>query len=274
MHEVGQIADQLRALGIADGDTVLVHSSLSRVGAVQNGADGVRDALLQAVGREQGTVVVPAFTPEISDTSDSYRKATAGMTPAEVTAYRMSLTPFRAATTPVSPEVGVLAEAVRRTPGSRRSAHPMASFAALGRRAREITRHHDPTCQFGERSPLARLYETPGAKVLLLGTGYSVCTAFHLAAYRVPKTRQRIYRCVVPGPDGHAVWWSHSDLALDAHHFTDIGTDYYASAATSEEAPRTDTVGTAFATVLPLAPAVDFATRWLRERSDAAQPTR
>jgi aminoglycoside 3-N-acetyltransferase len=33
---------------------------------------------------------------------------------------------------------------------------------------------------FGEHSPLARLEEV-GAQVLLLGVGYDVCTAFHLA---------------------------------------------------------------------------------------------
>ncbi|WTW94309.1 AAC(3) family N-acetyltransferase [Streptomycetaceae bacterium NBC_01309] len=267
MHDVARITDQLRALGLAEGDTVLVHSSLRRVGAVEGGAEGVLDALRRGVGHEQGTVVVPAFTPETADTSDVYRKATAGMTAGEVAAYRAAMPAFDAATTPASPEVGVLAEVVRRSPGSRRSAHPMASFAALGRRAAETTRHHDPTCQFGERSPLARLHATPQAKILLLGTGFSAATAFHLAAYRTPGARQRIYRCVVPGPDGHAVWWSHSDLVLDDRDFAEIGADYCAAAATSSETPRSGTVGSGPATVVPLAAAVDFAAAWLRRRT-------
>ncbi|MGW0663909.1 aminoglycoside N(3)-acetyltransferase [Streptodolium elevatio] len=271
MHEVARITEQLHALGLTEGDTVLVHSSLRRVGAVQGGAEGLLDALRLAVGRAQGTVVVPAFTPETSDTSDVYRKATAGMTAGEVAAYRAAMAPFDAATTPASAEVGVLAEVVRRSPGSRRSAHPMASFAALGRRAAETTGHHDPTCRFGERSPLGRLYETPQAKILLLGTGFSACVAFHLATYRLPGRRQRIYRCVAGGSEGR-VWWSHSDLALDSRDFADIGADYCAQAAAPEaaaEPARTGSVGAAWATVVPFAAAVDFATAWFRGRATA-----
>ncbi|WP_436773761.1 aminoglycoside N(3)-acetyltransferase [Yinghuangia sp. YIM S09857] len=267
MHEVARITDQLRALGLVEGDTVLVHSSLRRVGAVRDGAAGVLDALRTTVGHEQGTVVVPAFTPETSDSSDAYRKATAGMSADEVASYRATLPGFDAATTPASLEVGVLAEVVRRSPGSRRSAHPMGSFAALGHRAAEITRHHDPTCRFGERSPLGRLYETPGAKIVLLGTGFSACVAFHLAEYRLPGRRRRIYRCVTGGgPERRGSWWSHSDLVLDDRRFADIGTDYCAASETSVGPPRTGYVGSARATVVPLAAAVDFATAWHRGR--------
>ena len=52
------LVDGLRNLGLADGDVVLVHSSLSRFGYVEGGADTVVDALLAAVG-DEGTVAVP-----------------------------------------------------------------------------------------------------------------------------------------------------------------------------------------------------------------------
>ena len=51
----------LRALGLAPGDVVLVHSSLGSLGHVEGGADAVIDALLDTVGTE-GTVLVPTLT--------------------------------------------------------------------------------------------------------------------------------------------------------------------------------------------------------------------
>ena len=52
------LVDGLGNLGLTEGDVVLVHSSLSRFGYVEGGADTVVDALLAAVGAE-GTVAVP-----------------------------------------------------------------------------------------------------------------------------------------------------------------------------------------------------------------------
>ena len=52
------LVDGLGSLGLTAGDTVIVHSSLSRFGYVEGGADTVVDALLAAVG-PAGTVAVP-----------------------------------------------------------------------------------------------------------------------------------------------------------------------------------------------------------------------
>jgi aminoglycoside 3-N-acetyltransferase len=52
------LVDELGSLGLAHGDSVIVHSSLSRFGHVEGGADTVVDALLAAVG-DAGTVAVP-----------------------------------------------------------------------------------------------------------------------------------------------------------------------------------------------------------------------
>ncbi len=52
------LVDGLGSLGLTEGDVVIVHSSLSRFGYVEGGADTVVDALLAAVG-DAGTVAVP-----------------------------------------------------------------------------------------------------------------------------------------------------------------------------------------------------------------------
>ena len=53
-------------LGIKQGDTLLVHASLSSLGYVVGGAETLFLALRDVIG-EQGTIVVPSQTVEISD---------------------------------------------------------------------------------------------------------------------------------------------------------------------------------------------------------------
>ena len=60
------IQRELAGLGVSHGATVVVHSSLSAFGAVHGGAQAIVDALLHAIG-ESGTLVVPTFTPQVSD---------------------------------------------------------------------------------------------------------------------------------------------------------------------------------------------------------------
>jgi len=54
------IASGLRALGLGEGDAVLLHSSLSSLGRVEGGAGAVVDAFLDVLG-PGGTLAVPVF---------------------------------------------------------------------------------------------------------------------------------------------------------------------------------------------------------------------
>ncbi|MFF7638925.1 AAC(3) family N-acetyltransferase [Streptomyces canus] len=193
----------------------MVHASLSGTGLSPT---QVRDALLDALG-PSGTLVVPAFTPENSDSSRAHRDLVAHLSAAEAEEFRASMPPFEPDTTPC-PTMGALAECVRTTPGTVRSDHPQTSLAALGPRADELLAGHDPRCHLGERSPLARLYEAD-AQVLLLRVGFEVCSAFHLAEYRMtPRPPRRLYRCVV-GDKGN--WFTYEDLTLYDGDFAEAG---------------------------------------------------
>ena len=55
------LAHDLKALGVREGDCVMLHSSLSSLGWVEGGADAVVEAFLDAIGPE-GTLLTPAFT--------------------------------------------------------------------------------------------------------------------------------------------------------------------------------------------------------------------
>ncbi|MFF7209607.1 aminoglycoside N(3)-acetyltransferase [Streptomyces sp. NPDC008238] len=246
------LARSLTALGLEPGGVVLVHASLRGAGGTR--ARTMLDALLRALG-PRGTLVAPSFTPENSDSSAAHRARVAGLTPREAAAVRGAMPPFDPASTP-APGMGVLSEALRVRAGAVRSAHPQTSFVAYGPAGGAVTAGHRADCHLGERSPLAALYRAR-ARVLLLGVGFDVCSAFHLAEYRVPDPPRRTYRCVVRR-GGRRSWWSYEDVALDDSDFTLLGAAYEAGGTT-----RTGTVSGLRCRLLDLQDAVDFAARWM-----------
>ncbi|GAB3838311.1 hypothetical protein GCM10029963_04260 [Micromonospora andamanensis] len=182
-----QLCDQLAAMGLAPRRAVLVHASMRAVGPVDGGAAALLAALRRVVGR--AAVVVPAQTAYNSTSSPEFRAATTGLTPTEVARHIDRIEAFDPAITP-SRGMGVLAEQVRQSPAAVRSRHPQTSFAAVGHGAAELMRVHDLDCHLGDRSPLGALYDAD-ATVLLLGVDHRVCTAYHLAEYRLPDRRSR-----------------------------------------------------------------------------------
>jgi aminoglycoside 3-N-acetyltransferase len=252
-----RVADDLRALGVTPGQVLLVHASLRSMGWVPAGAATVVAAITDVIGYE-GTLVVPAETPGNSDTSRLYLARTAGLTGDEIIRYQASMPPFDPASTP-SEGMGRVAEYVRTMPGAIRSAHPQSSFAAVGPMAHKLMDGHAINCHLGEYSPLARLYEAD-ASILLLGVGYRVCSAFHLAEYRYTvNPPMRSYRCVIAA-DGQAGWHEYSDVALDDQHLGELGIDFDRTGIAA-----TGNVMQASCRLAPLVPAVDFAAEWLRQ---------
>ncbi|MFJ8864779.1 aminoglycoside N(3)-acetyltransferase [Streptomyces sp. NPDC102473] len=247
-------ATQLCELGVRRGGVLLVHASMRAAGA---SAWCMTEALRRALGPE-GTLVVPAFTPENSDTSRSYLERVRGLSEKARAAMRAAMPAFDPVMSP-APGMGALAETVRQTPGAMRSGHPQTSFAALGPAAGKLLTGHRRDCHLGEDSPLARLYEAD-AQVLLLGTDFDSCTAFHLAEYRRSSPPRRLYRCVVASEDGPH-WWEYEDITLDDSDFGTLGNDF--ARARSLEV-RTGHVGSAPSRLFPLRAAVDFAGGWLR----------
>ncbi|MER5633802.1 aminoglycoside N(3)-acetyltransferase [Streptomyces nitrosporeus] len=254
----GPITARLSELGVERGGVLLVHASMRAAGT---DAGAMADALIQAVGAD-GTLVVPAFTPENSDTSRSYLDRVRGLDEGARAAVRAAMPPFDRAASP-APGMGLLAETVRLLPGALRSAHPQTSFAAVGREAARLTAGHRPDCHLGEDSPLARLYEAD-AQVLLLGTGFDTCTAFHLAEYRLPDPPRRRYRCVVTR-QGRRQWWEYEDIELDDGDFAALGHafEHMDVAGAGAGAVRTGQVAAARCRLFRLRAAVDFATVWL-----------
>ncbi|MFJ8627766.1 aminoglycoside N(3)-acetyltransferase [Kitasatospora sp. NPDC093550] len=231
-----------------------VQASLRRLGPVPGGAAGVIDALLDLLGPE-GTLVAYTATPENSATSRIHQAAVAGRSPAEVADYQARMPRFDPATTPASPTMGALSEAIRTHRGALRSRHPQTSWAAVGRRAREITARHPDTCHLGVDSPLGRLYDLD-ARVLMIGVPMDRFTAFHLADLRLPDVAVREYRCV--GEDG---WTAFEAPDLDDLHFGALG----ARVLRLARGVTTARIGGADCRLVPVREAVDLAERIRRE---------
>ncbi|MEV2240653.1 AAC(3) family N-acetyltransferase [Micromonospora sp. NPDC049891] len=250
-----ELVDQLAAAGLTPGRAVLVHASMRAVGPVDGGAATLLAALRRVVGR--AAVVVPAQTAYNSTSSPEFRTATSGLTSAEVARHIDRIEAFDPASTP-SRGMGVLAEQVRQSPAAVRSRHPQTSFAAVGHGARELMRVHDLDCHLGERSPLGALYDAD-ATVLLLGVDHRVCTAYHLAEYRLPARRTRDYCCFVRDGD-RRVRMDFTGLDLDDSDFDRIG---QALELAPDPVVVHGRVGGAVARSLPVRRAVDFAVGWM-----------
>ena len=160
-----QIAEALRALGLEAGCIVMVHSSLSSMGHVQDGADAVVDALIDVLGPE-GTLVVPTFTFSHSGEPDPV---------------------FDPARDPS--EMGRISEVARTRQGARRSRHLLHSVAALGAQGEQITACHGPSAWAAD-GPFWKLYQLE-AYILLLGVPYVPCTFFHVVEQLVQTPYRR-----------------------------------------------------------------------------------
>lgn len=233
----GQLAADLRRLGVPHGGVVMIHASMRALGPVVGGAEVVLATLLEAVGQE-GTLLMVLSAPDD--------------------------VPFDAATTPVDTEdMGILAEIFRRHPCAEVNDHAADRFAAIGPLADRVlnpTPLHD---YHGPGSVLERLVQA-GGSVLRLGANPDTVTLTHYAEYlaKLPNKRRakRRYRRADTGEqwidslddtDGIAIW-AHGD------YFPQIRADFLVAGKA-----RVGGVGNCTAELLPARAFVDFAVQWM-----------
>lgn len=250
-----ELTDQLRACGITEGQTVIAHISLSRLGFVVGGAETVVRALLALLG-PSGTLMMPAQSWKNLDPETGVHweepKEWWPIIREHWPAYDPAVTP--------SIGMGAVAEMLRTWPGAVRSDHPARSFAAVGPRARRLTEGHDLSNIFGDGSPLDKLYQSDGY-VLLIGVGHDKNTSLHLAenraGYPSKRTVQESSAMLV---DGVRRWVTYSTLEVDDHDFVDLGKDYE-----QESGLPVYQVGGAEVRFFKQRPFVDWAAAWMEQ---------
>ncbi len=144
--------------GICEGDTVLIHSAMTPIGNVVGGARSVANALIETVGKN-GTVVAPAFC---------FAKEAESEPIIDVLNDKS--------------EMGAISEAIRTTPGAKRSTAYRHSFSAIGKRAEEIVNVDPYYSVFDIDSSFGKLLGL-NAKVILLGVTWVNSTTHHFAEY-------------------------------------------------------------------------------------------
>ncbi|MEM1417837.1 MAG: AAC(3) family N-acetyltransferase [Myxococcota bacterium] len=248
----------LHHLGVALGETLLVHTSLralARGRLVLGGPVGVILALQDAVGPE-GLLLMPTFT---APNREPRFWSNPPVPEAHWAAIRAGWPAFRKDRTP-SFGVGRVPEVFRGLEDVVRSEHPQQSFAAWGSRAAWLAKGQPLVDAFGEASPLRRLEDDDG-RVLMLGTGWGAFTAFHLAERRMARPLPQVDEgAAMLDAAGVRRWRSFRAHGYRADDFHRLGRDLE---ATNPEWIRRGRVGEAQSRLVRVRPAIAAATRWL-----------
>lgn len=249
------IVNTLKEIGLQRGDSVMVHTSLSKMGYVCGGAQTVIEALLEVVG-DEGTILMPTqswknLDPETGVHWDA-DKSDWDMIRENWPAYDKAITPTNT--------MGAVSEMFRLWPGALRSDHPARSVAAWGKHAEYLTKDHDLSNIFGDASPIGKLYEL-GGKVLLLGVDYDKNTSLHLADIRAdyPNKHMCVEHSAV-SENGKRVWKAYETLFVDGEDFVDIG-----KAFEEKHTVHKSTVGEAEVRLMNQRELVDFAVDWIEK---------
>ena len=168
------LVGEFKRIGIQKGDTLLVHSSLSKIGYVSEGPKTVVDALLEVVG-DEGNLLMPT-SPNASMQLDYIRN---------LEVFDVENDPSR---------LGAITEYFRRLPEAMRSAHPTEPVACIGPHAEYFTSAHfgSPT-PYTSNSPFFRVGERNG-KILYLGvTLDNAGTSLHTLEDAVEEFRYPVY---------------------------------------------------------------------------------
>ena len=258
---VTSLTEQLHACGLAEGQIVLVHMAMSKLGFVIGGAEAVIQALLEAVG-DTGCIMMPSFSNNNGEPShwqhppvpESWWQPLRDHTPA----YNPVTTPSRG--------LGVVPELLRTWPGAIRSAHPAFSLAAVGSQADFLTEGHALEEDSGERSPLGKLYALDGY-VLLLGVEHWNNSSLHLAEFRANYPGKRNLKTgSAVRMNGERRWVEYETLLGYGDDFGEIG-----DAFDQAHNILVQKIGGAEVRFFKQRLVVDFAVEWMEQNRDLSE---
>ncbi len=165
-----------RSLGITKGDIIGVHSSLSKFGWVEGGADTVIDAMLETVGKT-GTVVVPSYSQNRERLEATPEEKAMGVT------WKSRVLPFDP--TRDACWTGRIPDTLWRRPGALRGTQHLHSLAAIGPHAAVAVQGWH------------KFLELDG-KILLLGVTLANCSSMHLAEDGITLPRYIVEKTTLP----------------------------------------------------------------------------
>ncbi len=246
------LAADLRALGVALDDVVMVHAGMRSVGPVIGGVNAVVEALFQALGPAGTLVAYVDWETGVDDWDDP--------------SVAEEIPVFDKRTARAARDNGILAETLRTWPGAVRSDHPDAGIVAIGPRAEALCADHPLHYGYGEDSPFAKLVALP-AKILMLGAPLDTITLLHHADHlaRIPGKRVVRYRRKLLC-DGVPAWVDIEEFDTADPIVDGLPDDYFGRIAddflTTGRGTR-GPVGAAKSVLLDARDLNEFAVRWL-----------
>lgn len=243
----------LISLGLKEGDIIIVHSSLSKMGWTVGGPVAVIDALIDAI-TPKGTLIMPTFTSGNTEPSDWHYPPVPEEWWPSIRKYIPAFHPDKIPTR----GMGIISETFRKYPKVIRSNHPTTSFAAWGKYAKKITKNHPLEKDLGLDSPLGKIYKLNG-KILLLGVPHLNNSSLHLAEYLCEYPGKRyinIGSAIYVNKKRRWVTWKELDNISD--DFDDLGHEYEQSINFQPQK-----VGQADSRLLSQRDIVNFAINWI-----------
>lgn len=248
---------QLQELDICTGDSIFVHSSLSKMGWIAGAEQAVIEALMETI-TDAGTIVMPAQSATNSEPSywalppvpEPWYQAIRDSMPA----YDPYLSPLRG--------MGKIAECFLRHPSTVRSSHPTHSFMAWGLNAKKWMSSHPIESSFGLASPLGKMLQH-NMKVLLIGVDYDSCTALHLSEYLadIQHTSPQGAAMLI---EGKRQWVTFDMLNVDSDRFLEIGNAF--EKAHSEHV-HYGKLGQASTKIISMKPLIEYGITWLNNHA-------
>jgi aminoglycoside 3-N-acetyltransferase len=173
------LVHSLTLAGIKKGDTIMAHSSLSKIGNIKGGPKTVLAALLEKIG-DEGNLVMPAYS-YIDSMENTAQENDYIFDPLN------------------SPSiVGIITEEFRKWPNVKRSIHPTHSVCAYGKHADYITEGHlNSETNFGANTPFHRIRELKG-KIVGIGINIGPVTIYHSIEDFYPEQFKGVY---LPKPE-------------------------------------------------------------------------
>lgn len=174
-RSASELAADLRALGVRPGEALMVHASLRKIGPTTDGAATVIEAIDSVLGPEGTWMMVLGALID--------HEWVNGHPEADRPALLADAAPWDPLAAPaLLAEVGYLAEAFRRAPGTLVSDNPSGRFGVRGRLAERFVREAPWDDYYGDDSPLHRLCQV-GGRVLRMGANPDTTTVLHYAEY-------------------------------------------------------------------------------------------
>jgi aminoglycoside 3-N-acetyltransferase len=199
MYTRQQLVENFKALGVLEGDTLILHASVRAVGDVAGGADQIHLALKEALTTE-GTLIMYASCPRYYD-----EVGRGNLTAEQEEEILEKLPPFDPNTARSARDNGILVELLRTYPGSIVNQH-VARFVVWGKHAQHLVSPQPWNYAFGAGSLLDRFVKLNG-KILLLGSDHDNVTFLHYVEHIADIPDKRVARFKVPVLErGRRVW--------------------------------------------------------------------